>query len=505
MFNSRKFLPALAIFAMLGAGNTSGAQAAASDIGYLDFAGSSSFNNSSILDSGNLYQGQINSFTSGYRAPNSGSHARTSIVDRTSTGVIHQYYDVNDPYYNYRDPDPIRVEIKYNDVYQNAYNVAQNSSQDYIAPRDMKDVYNDQFFVGYTYDSDGHRDRAVYQYTDGSNTYNDYFNAAHYEQFAQGTIKHNEILTQQTMGNAITPTPNNYDYNTMDWAGMASGAYGGATGGGASGSGGIGGYVSDYAGSYAGNLFDNIDLSYGSGSSGSSGSGSSGGITQYLSFGSSGNANGVETSSMSFGTPLAKPVADLAMTGRASPSFAPTLNALGSVAGMTKMSDFYKNFGSADFLNNLPGGMGGKISGMLDDAADTIGQKAGEAGSQFFSSMSDSFSDFSMSDIGLGDFSLDSFGMGDFDMGSMFEGFDIGSLDFVGDFDLGSLTDGLNMGDMFGGMMDGFDIGSIIDTDAITGSITSAISEGLSDALGNMLGSFLGDFDIGGAIGSFFG
>jgi hypothetical protein len=492
MLNSRKILPALAIFAMLGTGYTGSAQAAATDAGYLDFMGSSSYN-TGLPDNGNLYQGGTQNYVSGYRAP---SHGTPGIHTAPTS---YQY----------------NIDINQSAAHDQAFNTGANASTGYIAPgntynssaasagiANTVDLYNDQFFVGYEYHGHGDYGNAVYQYSDGTQTYNSYFDPNHYQSFAQGTIQHNETITQQAMGNAIIPTENTYDYNTMDWAGMASSASGAISSGASD-------YVSDYAGNYANDLFDNIDISFGSSNSGSSNS-SSGGISQYLSFGGSDNANGVKTSSMSFGTPLAAPVADLALTGQASPSFAPTLNALGSISGLGQMSDFYKSFGSASFLDKLPGGMGGNVKSMLNDASDKIGDAAVDAGSEFFSSMSDSFDDFSMDDIGFGDFSFDDFsmgdmGFGDFDMGSMFEGFDIGSLDFVGDFDLGSLTDGLDLDGMFGGMMDGFDIGSIFDTSALTGEISSMISEELSGMLGDMIGDFLGDFDIGGAIGGFLG
>jgi hypothetical protein len=493
MFNSKKILPALAIAALISAGYTGSALASPyGDAGYLDYAGSTSYGgvdytgaDASMLDDGNLFEGSIGNVTSGYRAPSSNAHASATVVDRTSSGVVHQYYDVNDPNYNPYNPQATTVHINYSDVYQNAYSVAENSSDTYIAPRDMKDAYNDQFFVGYTYDSDGHRDRPVYEYTDGSNTYRDYFNAAHYEQFAQGTISHNEVLSSEAIGNQIQTDPNAVNHNDIDWGSYATDALG---------SSGITDYATNYAtdyatgaaGGYTSDWLNNIDLSFGSSSANSGSS-----LSQYLGSSFNSNASNVAQSSLSFGTAVATPVGNMVDTGFTAAGFAPTLNGLGSIQSLTKLSDFYEDFGSADFLNELPGGMGGQISSALNNAAGDIGDAAADMGEQFFSSIGDSFSDFD-----FGDFS-----MGDFSMGDLFEGFDLGSLDFVGDFDLGSLTEGLDMGDMFGGMMDGFDLGSILDTS----ELTSMISDEISGMVGDMLGDFMSDFDIGGAIGSFFG
>jgi hypothetical protein len=504
MFNSKKILPALAIAAIIGAGYTGSALASPyGDVGYLDYAGSydytgytpgtsaSSTNygdyDASILADGNLFEGAIDSYVGGYSAP---SHYSAGVAASPTYG---QY-----GYNNYNN-----TNINQSAAITQAYSSGVNAGTDYIAPQQASTAYNDQFFVGYEYDNDGGYGQPIYQYSDGTSTYNSYFNAGHYESFAKGTIEHNEVLTQQSMGNSIVSDPNALNYNDIDWSNFASGGTGGpiynnpATGSLDYGNYGNYGNGSSSSGGTS-SWLDNINLSYGSGSA-NTGSG----LSQYLTSGiGSSSAATATQSSLSFGTALATPVGNMSKTGFTAAAFSPTLNGLGSIASLDNLSKFYEGFGSADFLNDLPGGMGPQMSGILNDAAGKIGDAAADMGSEFFSSMGDSFGDFDFGDFSMGDFSM---GDLDFGMGDMFEGFDLGSIDFIGDFDLGSLTDGLDLGGMFGGVMDGFDLGSIIDTSALTGELTSMISSEISGMVGDMFGDLLGSFDIGGAIGSFFG
>ena len=202
-------------------------------------------------------------------------------------------------------------------------------------------------------------------------------------------------------------------------------------------------------------------------------------------------------STLSFCTSVNTGVTKLSQSGAASNSFMSAIGGAGQIAGISSLSDFYGSFADASFLQNLPGGIGGSIANALDGAANSLGDAAAGAASDFFSGIGDSF------DLGgdwFGDFSF-----GDMDFGSMFDGFDLGSLDFGGfdfDFDLGGLTDGL--GDVFGS----FDMSSILgsfDLSSITGSITEGLTSMLSDSISGMFGDLLGSFDIGGMIGGLFG